>query len=91
MTRMRTSHRLPRLREWRVARCMSIRRLAYLSRTSTETIQGAERGRRTHPYVRARLAEALEVDPLQLMFSDDQIEAVLTATEGGCTKHGVAS
>ena len=71
------NHALPRLRELRLAAGMSIRQLARAAHASTETIQRVEGGGKARASTRDAFAEALDVHPWRLVFSDDQVDKAL--------------
>jgi transcriptional regulator with XRE-family HTH domain len=54
------------LREWRLRHYLSYRRLAKRAGVSTETLQRAERGMRTHEITQRRIADALGVPVSQI-------------------------
>ncbi len=71
---------MPTLREARVGRLLSIRRLAELARLSPNTVHLVETGRRLPHYgTIAKLARVLEVEPGEI---DEFRMAIEDATEG---------
>ncbi len=66
---------LPRLRELRLERKLSTRKLAEMAHVSRATVVEVEAGRRSNPKTRNALAEALDVHPWRLIFPDEQVNA----------------
>jgi transcriptional regulator with XRE-family HTH domain len=57
-----------RLKHWRLARTMTIRQLAVKSGVDHSAISAIERGLRTpHPSTIKKLADALEIEPRELL------------------------
>lgn len=64
-----------KLKRWRLARTMTVRELAQKSGVNHSAISEIERGKRTpHPSTIRKLAEALDVEPLELL-SDGELAA----------------
>lgn len=68
---------LPRLKELRLQRKLSTRKLAEMSHIARATVTEIENGRRSNPRTRDALAEALNVHPWRLIFSDDHVDSAL--------------
>jgi transcriptional regulator with XRE-family HTH domain len=68
---------LPRLRELRLERKLSTRKLAEIAHISRATVVEIEAGRRSNPRTRDALAEALDIHPWRLIFPDEHVNAAL--------------
>lgn len=68
---------LPRLKELRLERKLSTRKLAGMCHIARATVTELENGRRSNPRTRAALAEALDIHPWRLIFSDDHVNSAL--------------
>jgi len=68
---------LPRLKELRLERKLSTRKLAEMAHVSRATVTEIEAGRRSNPRTRDALAEALDIHPWQLIFADEHVNAAL--------------
>lgn len=55
------------LKEWRLRRYMSHRKLAQLAKVSTETLIRGERGGRLYEVTQRKIADALGVTPGQIL------------------------
>ena len=76
-----TMHALPKLRELRIAKGKSIRKLAREAHVSTESIYRLERGGKARATTRDSMAAALGVHPWRLVFDGAQVDAVLEENE----------
>ncbi len=74
-------HALPKLRELRIAKGKSIRKLAREAHVSTESIHRLERGGKARKSTRDSLAEALEIHPWRLVFDGADVDKVLEEDE----------
>jgi transcriptional regulator with XRE-family HTH domain len=68
---------LPRLKELRLERKLSARKLAEMAHVAKATVTEIEAGRRSSARSRAALAEALDVHPWRLIFADTTVSAAL--------------
>ncbi len=68
---------LPRLKELRLERRLSTRKLAEMAHVARATVREIEAGRRSNPSSRDALAEALDVHPWRLIFPDEQVNAAV--------------
>jgi transcriptional regulator with XRE-family HTH domain len=70
------------LREWRIRRLLSMRELAERANVAQRTLVEAELGRQVpHPKTMRKLAEALDVDPMDVDEFRTAIDVALKAAE----------
>jgi transcriptional regulator with XRE-family HTH domain len=73
---------MPTLREVRIRRLLSLRELAKRANVAQRTIVEAEAGRQVpHPKTMRKLAEALDLDPMEVDEFRAAIEVALKAAE----------
>ncbi len=73
---------MPTLREMRIRRLLSLRDLAQLANVAQRTIVEAEAGRQVpHPKTMRKLAEALDVDPMEVDEFRAAIEGAVKAAQ----------